>query len=231
MPKVPDDPMFYVAVVNVFVSACAFAALVYSSWQTRRSSRAAEDAVRVARSASEAQSRAWISINCVLGPPRRGRTQEQTDGIYFTVVCRARNHGGSPATSITFHAEVGLIGPGHLQPEEIMCEYCDKMRDRPKHEGEAVFPNSEDEFGHEVFISDAAIKEDMVDKQFKMIAPIVYGCLNYRSPYIDGVRQTRFLYYIGTFNEDGVLVVLQPNNSDWLERKIMFTRPATIICD
>jgi hypothetical protein len=222
---------FFVTLASVILSGGGLIALLYSLRLNRNATNAAQNAVIVARDTNEAQSRAWVSVNCQLGKPTRGTTHGGIEGVYFDVACLAQNHGRSPATSVSFHAEIALLGPGAPSMEGRMIEYCNAIRERAEHEAEAIFPEAVKQLGHMVFLPTAEIEAAMADRDFKMIAPIVYGCLNYQSPYTKGVRQTRFAYSVVSVNESGQAVVLMPNKCDWLDQPIHLAGPGTIITD
>jgi hypothetical protein len=114
--------------------------------------------------------------------------------------------------------------------EEIMAAYCDGIRVRANREAEAVFPGVSHRSGHMVFLAQNEIDAAMAGQDFKMIAPIVYGCLNYKSPHVEGIRQTRFAYHLSSANENGAVVIM-PNEPDWLQKPILLTSPGTIVAD
>jgi hypothetical protein len=222
---------FLLAVVSAVVSGLGLLALLYSLRLNRRATAAAQSAVEVARETNRAQSRAWISTECVLEKPTLGTTQFGVKGIYFNVTCRARNHGRSPATGVSFHAEIALVGKDTLAPGEMMNRYCDAIRQRSDGEAEAIFPDTVATAGHMVFLPDQAIVDDIATKDFKMISPVVYGCLNYKSPYTEGIRQTRFLYHLATVDQAGRVMVLRPDQPGWLEQHIGLSQPGTVTTD
>ena len=226
------------AMVNVFVasaglvlSAGGLLALLASLRLNRQAVRAAEDAVIVARESNAAQSRAWVSIVCVLSGPNLSRTHQGVEGVYFNVIGTAKNHGNSPATSVSFHAEIALLGLTSGSAEEKMDEYADRIRLRADHEAEAIFPGATVQVSHMVFLPLADIERSMCGKDFKMIAPVIYGCLNYKSPHVDGVRQTKFVYHVTSINEDGNAVVIRPDQHDWLDKPIGLVGPGTVVSD
>lgn len=222
---------FFATLASVILSGGGLLALLYSLHLNRRATNAAQNAVVVARETNEAQSRAWVSVNCQLGKPVREKTHAGIEGIYFDVACHAQNHGRSPATSVSFHAEIALLGPGAPSMEGRMIEYCDAIRTRAEHEAEAIFPEAIKQFSHMVFLPTADIEGAIAGQGFKMIAPIVYGCLNYKSPYTKGVRQTRFAYSVVSVNESGQAMVLMPDKPNWLELPIHLAGPGTIVAD
>lgn len=222
---------FLVALVSAAVSGLGLIALLCSLMLNRRATAAAQSAVAVARETNESQSRAWVSAVCMLERPTMGMTQAGVKGIYFNVACQAKNHGHSPATGVSFHAEIALVGKNTLSRDEQMKKYCDSIRERPDRHADAIFPEASASFGHMVFLPLRDIEEDMADKDFKMISPVVYGCLNYKSIYTQGVRQTRFLYSVVTANEAGQAMVLQPDQPNWLEQPIGLARPGTVTTD
>lgn len=222
---------FFATLTGIILSGGGLLALLHSLRLNRQATNAAQDAVLVARETNEAQSRAWVSVNCQLGKPERGKTHTGVEGIYFNVVCAAKNHGCSPATSVSFHAEIALLGSTCPSMEGRMIEYCDAIRKRAEHEAEAIFPEADNQLSHMVFLPTADVESDIAVKDFKMIAPIVYGCLNYKSPYTKGVRQTRFAYTVVSVNEKGQALVLMPDKPDWLDVPIGLAGPGTIVAD
>ncbi len=222
---------FFATLAGIILSGGGLLALLYSLRLNRRATNAAQDAVLVARETNEAQSRAWVSVNCQLGKPERGKTHAGVEGIYFNVVCAANNHGRSPATSVSFHAEIALLGSKCPSMEERMTEYCDAIRKRAEHEAEAIFPEVNKQLAHMVFLPTTDVEFDIAGKDFKMIAPIVYGCLNYKSPYTKGVRQTRFSYSVVSAGENGQAFVLMPDKPGWLDVPIGLAGPGTIVAD
>jgi hypothetical protein len=222
---------FILAIVSALVGGFGLFALLYSLRLNRLAVAAARDAVEVAREANMAHSRAWVSAECALEPPKLGTTHAGVKGIYFNVACQARNHGNSPATGVSFHAEIALVGKGTSTPTEMMNSYCDAIRNRSDGDADAIFPDSVTRLGHMVFLPEQAIADDMASKDFKMIAPAVYGCLNYKSPHTNGVRQTRFLYHVVTVDEAGHVMVLRPDQKDWLARRIGLAQPGAVTTD
>lgn len=111
---------FLVAVVSATLSIGGLIALLYSLMLNRKATAAAQSAVAVARETNESQSRAWVSAVCMLEKPTVGMTQAGVKGIYFNVACQAKNHGHSPATGVSFHAEIALVGKNTLSPDEQM---------------------------------------------------------------------------------------------------------------
>jgi hypothetical protein len=219
------------AIVSAIVGGLGLFALLYSLRLNRRATAAAQSAVEVARETNKAQSRAWISAECTLEKPSVGTTQFGVNGIYFNVRCQARNHGRSPATGVSFHAEIALVGMNTPAPDEIMNTYCDAIRQRSDRDAEAIFPEAVTTTGHMVFLPEQSIVDDIASKDFKMISPVVYGCLNYKSPYTEGVRQTRFLYHLATVDQAGRVMVLRPDQPGWLEQHIGLAQPGTVTTD
>lgn len=222
---------FLVAVVSATVSGLGLIALLFSLMLNRKATAAAQSAVEVARETNESASRAWVSAVCMLEKPTVGMTQAGVKGIYFNVACQAKNHGHSPATGVSFHAEIALLGKSMPSPDEQMKKYCDSIRERSDHDAEAIFPDASATLGHMVFLPLRDIEEDMADKDFKMISPVVFGCLNYKSIYTQGVRQTRFVYHVVTVNQAGQVMVLQPHQPNWLEQTIGLAQPGTVTTD
>ncbi|MFZ3018459.1 MAG: hypothetical protein WA056_08400 [Gallionella sp.] len=222
---------FFVILASAIVSGLGLFALIYSLRLNQRATTAAQSAVAVARETNESQSRAWLSAVCMLERPSEGTTQGGIDGIYFNVACQAKNHGRSPATSISFHAEIALLRKDSLEPQEMMNKYCDSIRERADRDAEALFPDSTTSLGHMVFLPKKDIASDLATKDFKMISPVVYGCLNYKTLYTKGVRQTRFLYYLATVNDVGQVMVLRPDDPNWLKQPIGLTQPGTVTTD
>lgn len=191
----------------------------------------ARKAWMAARDTNVAQSRAWLSVACQLTKPERGTTQHGVNGIYFNVVCPTKNHGRSPATSVSFHAEIALMGPTCPSMDARMAEYCDAIRKRADQEAEAIFPDAMDQLSHMVFLPQPDIDAAMAGKDFKMISPIVYGCVNYKSPSTAGVKQTRFAYSVCTVGPNGEARVLMPAEADWLQKPIVLVGPGKIVAD
>jgi len=222
---------FIVALVSSIVSGLGLLALIYSLRLNRRATNAAQSAVAVARETNESQSRAWLSAACQLGTPSEGFTHYGIEGIYFNVSCQAKNHGRSPATGVSFHSEIALLGKDTLAPTEMMNKYCDSIRERADQDADAIFPDSIASLGHTVFLSKRDIETDLATKDFKMISPVVYGCLNYKTLHTKGVRQTRFIYYLATISEAGQAMVLRPDQPNWLGRPIGLSQPGTVTTD
>lgn len=222
---------FLVALVSATVSGLGLIALLFSLMLNRKATTAAQSAVEVARETNESSSRAWVSAVCMLEKPTVGMTQSGVKGIYFNVTCQAKNHGHSPATGVSFHAEIALLGKNTPSPNEQMKTYCDSIRERSDHDADAIFPETSATLGHMVFLPLRDIEEETADQDFKMIAPVVYGCLNYKSIYTQGVRQTRFVYHVVTVNQAGQAMVLQPDHPNWLEQPIGLAQPGTVTTD
>lgn len=224
-------PAFFVSLLSAIVSGFGLIALLYSLRLNRKATTAAQDAVAVARETNESQSRAWVSAVCTLEKPIAGVTDTGSKGIYFNVSCQAKNHGRSPATGVSFHAEIALVGINTPSPELQMKKFCDSIRERSDHDADAIFPEASATFGHNVFLTQRDIDRDLADKEFKMITPVVYGCLNYKSIYTKGVRQTRFVYYVVTVDQTGQGMVLRPDQPNWLEHSIGLAQPGTVTTD
>ncbi|BBL73984.1 hypothetical protein [Methylomagnum ishizawai] len=222
---------FFTTVAGLILSAAGLVALLISLRHTRIATAAAESAAKVAKDALSAETRAWVSVDCMLSPPELGRTQSGDEGIYFNVMCKATNHGASPATSVTFHAKLSLLGAGSASPNELLSEYCGRIRARVDHDAGTIFPGADIGTEHMVFLSHADIRTDIAQKDFKVISPVVYGCINYKSPHVDGIRQTRFLYHVTTCNNQGQAMVLLPETDGWLAKPIVLTQPEMIIAD
>lgn len=221
----------FVAFLSILLSGGGLIALLMSLRLNRQATQAAENAVVVAKQSNTAQSRAWVSVACSLGAPKVGRTQAGVNGIYFNVCCTAKNHGNSPATGVSFHAEMILLGIDCFSKNEGMIKYCDSIRTRAGYEAEAVFPGATIQVSHMVFLPLDSIESSIRGKDFKSISPTVYGCLNYKSPHIDDIRQTRFAYYVTSINENGSPVAIMPDKPDWLEKPILLAGPGTIVAD
>lgn len=224
---------FYVVTLGTIFSGAGFAALLYSLLLNRGALDAAKNAVIVAREANDAQSRAWISISCSLGKPERNIAQngQGVSGIFFNVICQAKNHGHAPATGVIFNAQMLIPKDGDPSNSDHLNFFCEKIRDRASPEAEAIFPDSSGTFTHMVFISDKDIEEALEKRSFKYIAPILLGCLSYWSPSINSVRQTRFVYHVGCVGENGHASVLMPEIEGWLDKPIFVMSPGTLTCD
>ncbi|MFA5170636.1 MAG: hypothetical protein WC426_03640 [Sulfuriferula sp.] len=222
---------FFIALVSAIVSGLGLLALLYSLLLNRKATAAAQSAVAVARETNESQSRAWVSATCVLEQPKVGETHAGIEGIYFNVICHAKNHGRSPATGVSFHAEMALVGIDTPSPEELMRKYCDEIRGWADGDADAIFPETNATFGHMVFLSFENIQANIALKEFKSVTPVVYGCLNYKSIYTKGVRQTRFVYHVVTINQEGQPMVLLPDQPGWLLQQIVLLRPGTLTTD
>lgn len=112
-----------------------------------------------------------------------------------------------------------------------MITYCDGIRARADHTGEALFPGDEGDYSHMVFLPIATIEDDLASKDFKMIAPIIYGCINYKSDHTNGINQTRFAYMVAT-ESDGVAKVLMPDESgEWLKQPVGLALPNIVAAD
>ena len=94
-----------------------------------------------------------------------------------------------------------------------MTEYVDRIRLRSDHEAEAIFPGATHQVSHMVFLPLTDIERAMRGEDFKTIAPVIYGCLNYKTPHVEGMRQTRFVYSVTSINDKGDAVVIRPNMS------------------
>ncbi|WP_156891596.1 hypothetical protein [Nevskia ramosa] len=220
--------------IGTGLSAVGLWQLIRSLRLTRDATVAAQSAVQVARDTNEAQVRPWISVSCSLGEPKREKTQAGTDGIFFNVTCKAKNHGRSPAINVAFRVELSLCSQSTPVAHELMTRYCDKERSKTGQNdvhAQTIFPDEESIHSCHVFLSDTAI-----DENFKAlgwyISPVVYGCLSYKSPYTNRVHQTRFSYIVSSFDaEKKYPVVIRPDQPDWLSAPIFLAKPATIICD
>ncbi|BBJ22609.1 hypothetical protein [Candidatus Nitrotoga sp. AM1P] len=108
-----------------------------------------------------------------------------------------------------------------------MTKYWNDILARVDNPAEAIFPSEIMQVSHMVFLPQADIQKAMQNNQLKLIHPIIYGCLNYNTPHVKGIRQTRFSCHVGSF-EGNSIVSLKPNNSNWLQNPIVLMRPATI---
>lgn len=178
-----------------------------------------------------AERRPWLSANCAITAHwDRRRTQTGIDGLYLGVLCKSKNLGQSPATHVTFHAEISLLGPQKLDMEAVMNEFCDGIRARPTRQGQAIFPGAKSQLSMMVFLPLADIERDLAPKDFKSIQPFVYGCINYQSAHTEGVRQTRFAYMIGAITEAGDAKVLMPDQAGaWLQDRVALFTPGNVI--
>lgn len=221
----------YVATLALLFSAGGLIGLIVSLRLNRQAVRAANSAVLVARESNAAQSRGWVSVNCQLGAPRKSKTHLGVEGIYFEVTATALNHGNSPATSVSFHAEIALLGLKPGSSHDMMMQYADRIRARAGSEAEAIFPSSTTKVGHMVFLPLSDIHDARNGNGRRTITPVIYGCLNYKTPNVDGVRQTRFAYHLVSANESLQAIAIQPDQADWLEKPILLALPGTVVAD
>lgn len=84
---------FYGSLAGIIVSAVGLIVIVYSLRLNDDATRTAQAAVRIAEAANEIQSRAWISIDCVMREIHHAKTHLGVDGTYATIFCRIKNHG------------------------------------------------------------------------------------------------------------------------------------------
>lgn len=190
-----------------------------------------EKVADVTRKVNADQNRAWLSVNCRLGPQEARQTHDGLSGIYFPVDCVSQNHGNSPATHVSFHAEMDLLGVDCPDLSARMHEYCDSIRARADNEGEAIFPGATGRLGHMVLLTQLKIDAELGRHEFKMIVPVVYGCINYKTPLVTGVRQTRFAFHLTTIGENGHPKAIMPGGVPFAEMPMFLTHPGIIAAD
>jgi hypothetical protein len=194
---------------------------------TGKATEAMQDANKIAR---EAQ-RPWLSVRAHLSSSfEPGQTHEGVDGFYVNVAGEIKNHGDSPATDIHIIVEIRLP-PAGVEWEKAMHAYCDIWREKAFAGGPARFAGQGMPFEHLAFIPQAEIDRALAEcGDFKMISPLLFGCVSYRTSKVPGVRQTRFMYHIAAI-ENGKAKVIRADNPDWWRGDIQVTNIETVAAD
>jgi len=222
--------MFWATAATTVITAAALWAIIRTLQHTRRAADAAADTVSAARDTiavtreiGAVQTRAWLSVEIGLSSAQRGTTHFGVDGVYFKVFCIVKNHGHSPAMAVSSHAEACLMGDGR-RPDFILRDFCERHPIMPDHNGEAVFPGAEYQANPVIFLPFSDIDESLSDPDSPAIFPLIYGCINYSTYGIEGMRQTGFASHLVTENS-GRPVVIMGGDRKWLNEKLVLTSP------
>jgi len=143
--------------------------------------------------------------------------------VYFKVLCTVKNHGHSPALAVSVRVETCLLGDGR-RPEFILRNFCETLRIKPDHDGDAVFPSAEIQTIFMTFLPFGDIDRSLSGREFPAIFSLIYGCINYSVHGIKGVRQTGFASHLA-IEGNGELLVIRGNDREWLNEKFVLTSP------
>lgn len=211
------------------VSAGGLVALLRSLALTRDATRSARDAVEVAKLDHEAQSRAWLSVDCVLNTLGWVPVHDDERGAGFTLTITVVNHGASPATSVRVDATMG-IAPPDVSARTRLHELSDqRRRELDTNSGDAIFPGVSKVFTHRLILPAKTFESELKDGGF--IAPYVCGCVTYLSAGTSTVRQSKFFHFVGEVGADGCGQALKPSDPDWLRESVLLMRPGTFLAD
>lgn len=229
------------AFVGVLTLGAAVAAAIFAraaamhtesaAIEARRSADNAADANHIAQTSFVAQTRAWLSISCELvRDQKHTSTNDGRSGVFFNVECKVFNHGASPATHVSFHAELSFNGGNMIEIEDRMNNYGENMRSRGVATAEAVFPNASFETGHMVFLERTEAENSIANQGHHFIIPVVIGCINYQTPAMSGVRQTRFAYHVITLKGEQNMT-LSADDPEWTQKEMYLAGPGVMNAD
>lgn len=233
--------MFVLGVISVMITSGGTVVVALNLIEARRTTAAAirsADASEIATSSAmkigEGQNRAWLSLEVVMERvPGISRTASGNEGIYFDVDVTVKNCGYSPATRVTFAAEMGIIGPGNYL-DTALARYCAarKSYGEQDEDGESIFPNQEMIISSTAFLSMTDVEDafEKCDPKFIHLKLMLYGCVNYICPFTAGIKQTGFSFIISNF-VDGRLTVIIPDSENWTDKPFVITRPGLMSAD
>lgn len=225
-----------VAVLQLGVGVFGLVGLAFTVVYAQRAWSAAARQAELARESIAAEHRPWLSLNCAPDSPLEpGRTHLGVDGFYMGIVARSRNHGRAPATNVSFHAELSLMGPETGGPEEILRRFMGDVRERGRGQGVTLFgEETTEDLGFTVFLPqpdiDASIAHSAaLTPTLVHISPVIVGCLNYASDHTEGVRQTGFAALLSRVGPGGHAFVIDPTVPNWWTQKIAMNTAWTIV--
>lgn len=232
--------MFGIAGIQVAIGLLSIYLIFLTLRETRRTLAEAEKATKASENAANAamnsidasrdianaQARPWVSINCYISTG----FQLGVDGVSLVIRAIAKNHGSSPATNVSFRAEMGVRT---RESGDLMAKFCDRFRDIPDQATDAIFPGETKEFQHVVFLPTSDIMAsiaDFAEEEFKAVCPVVYGLIHYKSHHTTGIRQTRFQYHLSEIR-GGETFVFTPDVNNWPNKLIALTSLPNIAAD
>jgi hypothetical protein len=196
----------------------------YKAW------REAQRSVKVANLTLAADQRPWLSLKAAIGSElKKESTHRGVAGFYLDTHAIIKNHGRAPATNVSYHAEIGILGPGSGSLEKMLNAFMRKAIDRGVGQGIAVFGGEESRTSHVVFLAQNDIDQAIDRQSFKMISACVMGCVNYQSGHTEGIRQTGVLAMLVWAGEGGSAQVIQPDLEQWWRRPVFIPGPFTNI--
>lgn len=134
--------------------------------------------------------RAWISVRIVSLTYFEQREREDTGITYrYILLVEIKNHGPSPASYVNFSANILLPGA-----DADIIRYCDDLRgtfSHPNARGISLFSGQQEVISQLVAINESQIKSAQEGTGKTWISPRLVGCVSYRTPHANGVRQTR----------------------------------------
>ncbi|MBL9158655.1 MAG: hypothetical protein JNJ70_14345 [Verrucomicrobiales bacterium] len=234
--------MFWTSIFQVGIGGLSIFLIFLTLKETQRTLTEAEKATKASQDAAEAtiksisvskdiadaQSRPWISVDCRITERFSfGVTHLGVSGFYLNIHATAKNHGHSPATNVIFRAETGFMT---ADSGDLVSKFCDKFRDIPDQTLDAIFPGETKSFSHMVFLPAKDICEYLEKMPGLGASPLVYGLIHYKSLHTVGIRQTRFQYSLGRYDQ-GRCLSLPAEFENWPEIDIVMFGPLGISAD
>lgn len=183
---------------------------------------------RDARKVGDAQSRAWLSVNCSLSTQNIQKSQDGRTGIYITTSAHMKNHGRSPATKVSFIAELVFKNPGSGTPEEMLRRNFEKTVSGNEYFSDTVFPEGESPSSHSVVLWLDEVDARLKGQQFKAIHPYLLTCTTYTCAYSQKTHQTLAAYAM-IYHTNGQTMALGPYHGNWPIEPIHLAHPGLVL--
>lgn len=212
--------MGYTAIAGIVIGFGS-AILIYATL------RATQQMTSDSQAVGNAQSRAWLSIDCSLAPHSISESTQGRRGIYLNALPKLQNHGRSPATNVSFHADVKILNSESGTPDEMLRKFCAEISSQNKFFAEAIFPGSRSDLSHNAVLWLDDIEIELEHKSFKAFSAYLLTCTTYQCGYSQKIHQTQAAYMLAN-HEAGSPKVMGPYQDDWLERPISLVHPGLI---
>jgi hypothetical protein len=154
------------------------------------------DETRVANEIAKTGARAWVSVE-LIGFIPEGKYEIQNHGAAYKYQFKVmiKNHGPAPASDVRFVAEIFF--PDESDYANSFCnEWKQRLSATKSSGGQVLFAQQDDVQAHNLAILASQVDNAPKTPGKTWIAPQIVGCVNYRTPHAEGVRQTRFVAFL-----------------------------------
>ncbi len=222
-----DRRNFYLKIFEISFSVLTLAAASTAALYAKYAVEAALESNALSKAANEAENRAWLSVD--LGFEQNGPMYELVDGrtgLPFLLKAIVKNHGNSPANAPRLVAKLIFPKPGDAFMDTALSDFCDQDRRTGRGLVATIFPDEERDLSTQLVISPQDVEEAHDTNGY--ISPIVYGCINYESPYTTGTKQTEFQIHLGTI-KNGIIHAIKKEN--WMDQEIVMDQSTRITAE